>query len=121
MPRQIVRVESSDDVARELDVRSDGRHVQLTQPHGILAAVGCLGLLIIMFVKKPLVLKVAIGTMVLCGVAAIVYPGIETGPMDAMAPRPQMLVALGLAVVGADGAWLASREQTSRQQAQAVA
>ena len=77
---------------------------------GVVGALGCVALLVVMFVKKPLVLKFAIGTLVLCAVAAIVYPGIETGPMDGMAPRPQMLLALGLGAVGAVGAWLASRQ-----------
>jgi len=76
---------------------------------GILGALGCAAMLVIMFVKKPWVLKVAIGTLVLCAIAAVVYPGIETGPTDGMAPRPQMLLALGLAVVGSAGAWLAAR------------
>ena len=77
---------------------------------GILGAIGCAALLVLMFVKKPLVIKAAIGTLVLCAIAAVAYPGIETGPMDGMAPRPQMLLALGLAAVGAVGAWLATRE-----------
>ena len=76
---------------------------------GVLGALGCVGLLVVMFVKKPLVLKVAAVALVLLAVAAFISPGIKTGPLDGMAPRPQMLLALGLGVVGAAGAWLASR------------
>ena len=111
---------SSDKAAITKEVGSPGRF-KAGGALSILAALGCLGLLVVTFVKKPLVIKVAIGTLVLCAVAAIAYPGIETGPMDGMAPRPQMLLALGLAVVGAAGSWLASRnKEASAQRAHAA-
>ncbi len=100
---------SSDKAAITKEIGSPGRF-KTGGILGVVGALGCVALLVVMFVKKPLVLKLAIGTLVLCAVAAIVYPGIETGPMDGMAPRPQMLVALGLGAVGAVGAWLASRQ-----------
>ena len=70
-------------------------------------------MLIVAFVKKPLVLHVAIGILALTLIAAFVYPAVETGPTSGMAPRPQMLLACGLAAVGAFGAWLASRSKSA--------
>jgi hypothetical protein len=81
------------------------------------AAVGALGglaalvLLIAAFVKKPAVKSLAIVTVGATALSAILYPYIQTGPMDGAAPRPMALVAIVLAIIGAGGALLASREK----------
>jgi len=76
---------------------------------GIVAALGALALLIVTFVKKDKVLMVAGATLGLCVLAIILYPGIETGPMDGMAPRTQGIVTMVLAALGAGGALMAKK------------
>lgn len=74
---------------------------------GIVAALGALALLIVTFVKKDKVVMVAAATLGLCVVAIILYPGMDVGPTDGMAPRTQAIVAMVMAALGAGGAVLA--------------
>tara|TARA_R110002096_G_scaffold77896_10_gene183448 strand:- start:14610 stop:15041 length:432 start_codon:yes stop_codon:yes gene_type:complete len=76
---------------------------------GIIAALGALALLLVTFVQRDKVLLVAGVTMACCILAILLYPGIDTGPTEGMAPRTQAVVALLLAGLGAAGALLAKR------------
>jgi len=78
---------------------------------GFLGAIAAAGLLAITFVRKPLVPKLAAAAVVLTALSIAIFPHIETGPMDGMAPRTQAIVAAVLAAVGALGAMLASRQR----------
>ena len=94
------------------DIPSTGR----LSGGGVVAIVGglaALALLVMAFVKKDLVGKAAVAVVALGALSAIIYPHVDTGPMDGMAPRTQAVVATVLAIIGALGAWLAARKATS--------
>lgn len=77
---------------------------------GILAALASVGLIVLSFIKKPLVPKVAIGVVVLSVLAIIIYPKVPTGPTDGMAPRTQAIVAAVMCLIGCAGAFLAFKK-----------
>jgi hypothetical protein len=76
---------------------------------GILAALGSVALLVVTFVRKEKIPVVAIAALGLSAVAIVLYPGMETGPMDGMAPRPQAMLAAALTFIGAGGAFMAKK------------
>lgn len=76
---------------------------------GVIGALAAVGLLVIAFIKKPLVTKAALIAVGLCLLAIIIYPHVEAGPTDGMAPRTQSIVAMVMAIIGAGGALLAQR------------
>ncbi|MBX3155069.1 MAG: hypothetical protein KF773_03640 [Deltaproteobacteria bacterium] len=94
------------------DVPSSGR-LSGGSIAGYLGAVAALGLLVVMFAKKNLVVPLIGAAVGLAVVSALIYPYVKTGPLDGMAPRPQALLAAGLAAVGGLGAWLAARKPKS--------
>ena len=73
---------------------------------GMLAAVVCVALLVIMFVKKDLANAAAGAAVGLTALSAVIYPYVKVGENSGMAPRSQAIVALVLAVIGAGGALL---------------
>ncbi len=75
----------------------------------ILGAVAAVGLLVVTFVKKDKIKLVAIAALGLAVLAIILYPSIETGPTDGLAPRPQAMLAGALLLLGAGGAFLAQK------------
>ncbi len=76
---------------------------------GIVAALGAFALLIVTFVKREKVLLVAGATMGLCVLAILLYPSMQTGPLDGMAPKTQAMVTAVLAALGAGGAFMAQK------------
>jgi hypothetical protein len=83
---------------------------------GLLGAAAAAALLVMTFAKKNLVLYAAGAAVGLALISAVIYPHVPTGPTDGLAPRPQALLAAGLAAVGALGAWLASRKPAGATQ-----
>jgi hypothetical protein len=79
---------------------------------GFLGGIAAAGLLAVAFAKKPLVPTLAAAAVLLTVLSIAIFPHIETGPMDGMAPRTQAIVAAVLAAVGALGAMLAARQRT---------
>ncbi len=98
----------SDSQLEEAGIPSAGR-LKFGGILGIVAGLGALALLITTFVKREKVLMVAGATLALCIVAILIYPTVETGPMDGMAPRTQGIVALVMAGIGAAGALMAKK------------
>jgi len=96
--------------SKELEMPSSGR---LNAGAGLclIGGLGALVLLIVTFAKKNLVKVVSAVTIGATALAAIIFPAIETGARDGLAPRPQALIGLVLAVIGAGGAFLASRQK----------
>jgi hypothetical protein len=92
------------------DVPSAGR-LKVGGIVGLVAGIGSLVLLVAAFAKRSAVPGLAGLVLSLSLVAALLYPHIETGPLDGMAPGPQAFVALVLAVIGAGGALLAARKK----------
>ena len=88
---------------------------------GLLGAAAAAALLVLTFAKKNLVLYAAGAAVGLALISAVLYPHIPTGPTDGLAPRPQALLAAGLAAVGSLGAWLASRKSASSTQTTGIA
>lgn len=78
---------------------------------GFLGAIAAAGLLAVVFARKPMVPKLAAAAVLLTVLSIVIFPYVETGPMDGMAPRTQAIVASVLAAVGALGAVLASRQR----------
>jgi hypothetical protein len=78
---------------------------------GILGAVAAAGLLAVAFARKSLVPKLAAAAVLLTVLSIAIFPYIETGPTDGMAPRTQAIVAAVLAAIGAVGAMLAARQR----------
>jgi hypothetical protein len=76
---------------------------------GGLGGLAAIVLLIAAFAKKQWVKGLAGATVACAAISAVVYPYVKTGPLDGAAPRSLAFVAIGLAVVGALGAWLAAR------------
>lgn len=76
---------------------------------GILAAVASVALLVVTFVKRDKVMIVAGAALGLGVLAMVLYPSLDVGPTDGMAPRPQAMLAGGLALVGAVGAFMAKK------------
>lgn len=76
---------------------------------GIVGSLGALALLLVTFIKRDKVWLVAGATMACCIVAILLYPAIDTGPTEAVAPRTQAIIAMVLAGLGAAGASLAKR------------
>lgn len=77
---------------------------------GWIAALAALALLIGAFAKKSAVPALAALAIGIAAASAVIFPHVQTGPMDGMAPRVQALVATVLAVIGAGGALLAARK-----------
>lgn len=77
----------------------------------VIGGLGAIVLLISAFAKKQWVKAIAGATVGATALAAIIYPYVPTGPLEGMAPRPQALLGLVLAVIGAGGALLASRQK----------
>ncbi len=78
---------------------------------GAIGGLAALALLIAAFAKKSSVKTLAVVTVGATALSAILYPYIQTGPMDGAAPRPMALIGIVLAIIGAGGAMLASREK----------
>ena len=76
---------------------------------GGLGGLAAIVLLIAAFAKKSWVTGLAVVTVGATALSALIYPYVQTGPMDGAAPRSLALVGIALAVVGAGGALLASR------------
>ena len=76
---------------------------------GGIGGLAALVLLIAAFAKKSAVKTLAAVTVGCAVLSAIIYPYVQTGPMDGAAPRSLALVAIGLSIVGAGGAFLASQ------------
>jgi len=74
---------------------------------GIVAALGALALLLATFAKRDKVFLMAGATMAFCVLAILLYPSVDVGPTEGMAPRTQAIVALLMAAIGAGGAVLA--------------
>lgn len=74
---------------------------------GALAAVAGIVLLFIKREKAPMVAGAAAGLALL---SILIYPYVETGPTDGMAPRTQAIVAFVMAAIGAGGAFLAHKK-----------
>jgi hypothetical protein len=91
------------------DIPSSGR-LSFGSIVGFLGVAAAVGLLVVTFAKKNLVVYAAAAAVGLALVSALIYPYVPTGPMDGLAPRPQALVATALAAIGALGAWLAARK-----------
>ncbi len=78
---------------------------------GAIGGLAALALLVAAFAKKSAVKLLAVVTVGATALSAILYPYIQTGPLDGAAPRPMALVGIVLAIIGAGGAMLASRER----------
>lgn len=78
---------------------------------GILGAVAAAGLLAVAFARKSLVPKLAAAAVLLTVLSIAIFPYVETGPTDGMAPRTQAIVAAVLVAIGALGAMLAARQR----------
>jgi hypothetical protein len=79
---------------------------------GALGAIAAAGLLAVAFGRKSLVPKLAAAAVFLTVLSIAIFPYVETGPTDGMAPRTQAIVAAVLAGIGAVGAMLAARRQS---------
>lgn len=107
------------DVAKITDGLSDAQMAEAGIPSpgrlkfggivGILGAVFAVGLMVVTFIKRDKIPLVAIAAGALALVAIVLYPAIETGANDGMAPRTQAIVAGVMLVLGAGGAFLAKR------------
>lgn len=96
--------------ATSIEVPSEGR-LKGGAIAGWIAALGALALLIVAFAKKSAVPALAGLAVAIAAASAVIYPHVQTGPMDGMAPRVQALVATVLTVIGAGGALLAARRK----------
>jgi hypothetical protein len=82
------------------------------------AIVGGLGglaafvLLVVMFAKKSWAKGLAGATFGAAALSAIIYPYVQTGPMDGAAPRSLAIVAIVLSAIGAACATFAARRTT---------
>lgn len=92
------------------DVPSAGR-LNGAAAVGAIGGLAALALLVAAFAKKSAVRMFAVVTVGATALSALLYPFVPTGPMDGAAPRPMALVAIVLAIIGAGGALLASREK----------
>jgi hypothetical protein len=98
------------DSAKAADIPSPLR-LNIAALIGALGGVASLILLVAAFAKKSWVGALSVMTIGCAAITAALYPYIPTGPADGAAPRTLALVAIGLAVVGAFGAWLATRRR----------
>ena len=98
------------DAVAESGIPSAGR-LKMGGILGIVGALAAVLLLVVTFVKKPMVALFAVATVGVCAAAIVVYPGIDLGPTQGMAPRPQAMLAAALALVGAGGAFFAARRR----------
>jgi hypothetical protein len=97
-------------VSKSADVPSSGR-LNGGAGLGVIGGLAALVLLIATFAKKDWVKMLAAVTVGATAISAIIYPYVHTGPMDGAAPRPLALIGLALAVVGAGGAFIATRQK----------
>src|SRR5205823_9234284 len=74
------------------DLPSPGR-LKVGALVGLVAGIGALVLLVVTFANKSAVPGLAGIVLSLSLLAALLYPYLETGEHDGMAPRPQALVA----------------------------
>jgi hypothetical protein len=99
-----------DEVAKLGDMPSSGR-LTFGAILGIVGAIGAAALLVATFAKKHLVAGLGAAAVIVTAMSAAIYPHIETGPTQGMAPRSQAMLATVLALVGVVGAVLASRRK----------
>lgn len=90
-----------------VDVPSEGR-LKSGAIAGWLAALVAIVLLGAAFAKRSAVPALAALAVAIAAASAVIYPHVQTGPLDGWAPRMQALIATVLAVVGAGGALLAA-------------
>ncbi len=96
-------------ISKEADIPSAGR-MRAGTIAGYLGAAAAVLLLVLAFAKKRAVPVVAALSLVLIALSAALYPHIDTGPLDGLAPRVQALVAGVLGLIGAAGALLAAKK-----------
>jgi hypothetical protein len=99
-----------DVLGKKLDLPSPMR-LNIAALIGALGGIASLILLVAAFAKKSWVGAFSVITIGCAAITAALYPHIETGPADGAAPRTLALIAIGLAAVGALGAWLAARRR----------
>ncbi|HEX4451589.1 MAG TPA: hypothetical protein VH143_11995 [Kofleriaceae bacterium] len=95
-------------LAKQLDLPSPMR-LNVAALIGALGGIASLILLIAAFAKKSWVGALSVLTIGCAAITAALYPHIETGAGDGAAPRPMALIAIGLAAVGALGAYMATK------------
>jgi len=99
-------------VAKSTEIPSAGR-LDAGAVVGGLGGLAALVLLVAAFAKKSWVKGLAGVTVGCAAVSAVIYPHVQTGPIDGAAPRSLALVAIVLSLVGALGAWLAARPKSA--------
>jgi hypothetical protein len=97
-------------LGKKLDLPSTMR-LNIAALIGALGGIASLIRLIAAFAKKSWIGALSVITLGCAAITAALYPHIETGPADGAAPRPMALVAIGLAALGALGAWMATRRR----------
>jgi hypothetical protein len=96
-------------ISKEADIPSTGR-MGAGAIVGFLSAATALALLVVAFAKKKAVPLLAVLAIAAVGLSALLYPHIDTGPLDGLAPRMQAFVAGVLTLIGAGGAMLAAKK-----------
>ena len=93
----------------KLDLPSAGR-LKFGGIVGALGALAAVAGVVLLFVKREKAHLVAGAAVGLTLLSIIIYPYVETGPTDGMAPRTQAIVAFVMAAIGAGGAFLAHKK-----------
>ncbi len=76
----------------------------------LLATLAGLVAMVLLFARRKISPHAALACAALAGLTILVYPYIQTGPMDGLAPRTHGVIGLVMGGIAAMGAFLAARK-----------